>query len=308
MVFIVTIAGFPGRLLLSGKSLAPQSGLPFNGSALDTIAIGKQIGMGIEKTFGQQTPEHKTANRIDPHVPKHTLVIPMRNEAQRLSFLFDRLRRWPMISKTEIIFVDDKSGDRTHRYVRAFIEEMATPTIRMLSLDRHRGKGAAVRKGVLSARGKAVVFTDADLPMGLTPVEELFGILDAGADVVVGERDHPDTSLSQTPWFRQIMSRVFRLWVSAVTDIKPVTDSQCGLKGFRRKAAIDLFTDLKFQGFAFDIEILTHAVAGKMKIARLPVTCQPREKSSWNFLKAAIYLFFAAPVAGRRSRRIRENR
>ena len=130
-------------------------------------------------------------------MPDQTLVIPLRNEALRLPFLFDRLRNWPMTAATEIIFVDDDSTDRTRDLVRAFIRTAGPLPLRLIALDRHQGKGGAVREGFLAAGGDVMAFTDADLPVGLENVEKVFELLRQGTDVVVGARDHPDSLPSQ---------------------------------------------------------------------------------------------------------------
>ena len=204
-----------------------------------------------------------------------SLVIPAYNEEGRLLPSLQRIDEYlsarPYAS--ELLVVDDGSTDRTPELLRGF-----TPTapdrvqVRLLSHDRNRGKGAAVRTGCLAAQGECVVFTDIDLAV---PVEEVDGVLErleAGADVVVGTRLHPggqDMRNSQ-PFLRRLAGRLFVL-VRRLVALPEHHDTQCPLKGFRHQAAQRLFAAQRLSGWAFDVEILYLANRWDLRVEELPV-------------------------------------
>lgn len=154
----------------------------------------------------------------------------------------------------EIIVVDDGSRDATSSTVRQF--ERIRPQVRLIRLPVNRGKGHAVRTGVLNSRGSRVLFADAD---GATPFAELGRLeaaLDAGADVAIGSRAAPsgDTRV-RTVLHRRVLGRFFNAWVNAVL-LPKVADTQCGFKLFTRPAAQFLFGRQQSERFSFDVELL----------------------------------------------------
>ncbi|MBI2015142.1 MAG: glycosyltransferase, partial [Candidatus Rokubacteria bacterium] len=143
--------------------------------------------------------------------------------------------------------------------------------LRLLRLSRNAGKGAAVRAGMLAARGDFRLFADAD---GATPIAELKRLepaLAAGADVAIGSRvlADPAVSVSAQP-HRVAAGRVFN-WLVARLGLRGVADSQCGFKAFGARAAEDLFGRLRTTGFGFDAELLFRARAAGYRIAEVPV-------------------------------------
>src|SRR5262249_50983042 len=148
---------------------------------------------------------------------------------------------------------DDGSTDGTAAHVDRVC--LAHPTVSLLRLGENCGKGAAVRAGMLAARGRYRLFADAD---GATPIAELKRLeplLLAGADVVVASRTLPDPGVSVVALRHRVAAgRVFN-WLVARLGLRGVSDSQCGFKAFTAEAATDLFSRLLTRGFGFDVEL-----------------------------------------------------
>ncbi len=199
-----------------------------------------------------------------------TIVLPALNEEARLGSALDELfgylhRRGDrardgrpgahqLPAQVNVLVVDDGSTDGTADLVRAR-PEYAAGDLELLGVP-HGGKGAAVRAGMLAARGDLVVFADADMA---TPPDELAPLVQAlgSADAVYGSRVQPDGSdmrKSQPPW-RRALGRAFHvlasMWVAG-----PVQDTQCGFKGFRRAVARDVFARQRITSIVFDVEVI----------------------------------------------------
>jgi dolichyl-phosphate beta-glucosyltransferase len=141
----------------------------------------------------------------------------------------------------------------------------------VLRLTTNAGKGAAVRAGMLAARGAYRLFADAD---GATPIEELKRLeplLVAGADMVIGSRVLADPGVAVTTRPHRVAAgRVFN-WLVARVGLRGIADSQCGFKAFTAPAASRLFEALSARGFGFDVELLLLARAVGCRIAEVPV-------------------------------------
>src|SRR5262249_52163358 len=178
----------------------------------------------------------------------------------------------------ELIIADDGSRDATLAIARLFEESDAR--IRALACP-HMGKGAAVRMGMLNAKGRFVLFMDAD---GATPsgeIPKLFAAIREGHDVAIGSRvvQHPGEVEVRTSPHRRLIGRTFALLVNLFT-FEGIADTQCGFKMFRRDAAAAIFSRQKIVGFAFDVEILFIARRLGLSMAEIPVnwTAQPGSK------------------------------
>jgi dolichyl-phosphate beta-glucosyltransferase len=195
------------------------------------------------------------------HRPTLSVIVPAYDEATRIAPTLHRICAYleARPEPYEVIVVDDGSRDAT----RAIVTGVAAraPRVRLLALARNRGKGAAVRAGVLASRGDEVLFTDADLS---TPIEELARLraaLAAGADLAIGSRAAPGDVLRRQPRRRRLQGRAFRLVVAALgfRSIARLRDTQCGFKLLRGDVARRLFAQLTLTGFAFDVELLALA-------------------------------------------------
>ena len=203
-----------------------------------------------------------------------SVVVPAYNEESRLPGMLEEYGAGLPGDGVEILVVDDGSRDRTS----AVASEAARgdDRVRLIRLPKNRGKGYAVRVGVLSARGARVLFADAD---GATPIGELRRLeaaLDGGADVAIGSREAvrraPSTDVVvRTSVWRRMSGRIFHQVVK-VSGVRDIVDTQCGFKLFTAQAAGTLFPRMHVDGFAFDVELLLLAQAAGMKVAEVPVS------------------------------------
>lgn len=191
------------------------------------------------------------------------MVVPAYLEGHRIGGSVLALRA-ALGDDVEIIVVDDGSPDATGVAAKEAGAEVIRHPV-------NRGKGAAVRTGVLAARGAMVVFTDADLSYAPEQITRLTAELGRGADVVVGSRRHVGTTtLVRAGRVRQVSGRVFNLFTRLVLP-RSFGDTQCGLKGFRRDAARAIFTRATVDGFAFDVEVLWLASHLGYAVVEVPV-------------------------------------
>jgi len=218
--------------------------------------------------------------------PRLSVVIPAFNEAIRLPSYLDEVvgflegRGEPY----EVVVVDDGSTDGTAAAVRALAARHSA--VRLLPLGRNRGKGAAVRAGMLAAVGAVRLFTDAD---GATPIAELKRLepaLASGANIVIGSRVLLDPAVAvRTRPHRVAAGRVFN-WLVARFGVRGVADSQCGFKLFTAAAAEALFGALETTGFAFDVELLLRAQAAGYRVVEVPVNWSDQEGSKVGVLRS----------------------
>jgi len=146
----------------------------------------------------------------------------------------------------------------------------------------HRGKGAAVRAGVMTARGDPVIFLDADLTIPVEILDLFHHALATGADIAIASRYVPG-SIVDRPWWRRMMGDVFRAAVHLVvpTDIR---DTQCGGKMYTAEAARALFSRQRLDGFAFDAEVLFLARRAGYRVREIPFALHQRKDSRIDFL------------------------
>jgi len=239
-----------------------------------------------------------------------TIVLPCYQEADRLPTALERyLAHFSAgVRGVELLVVDDGSTDQTLAVAEAIAAR--DRRVRVLRCPTHRGKGFAVRTGMLAGRGDRLVFTDADASYGPDQVERVLRALD-GAPVAIGRRGDLETS---GPVLRRLASRVFNQAMRRLLGL-PFRDTQCGLKGFRRDAARELFGRTRVDGFAFDAEVLFLARRLGLTVAEVPVSAELREGSkvrlavdalrmlrdTWRVRRAAtggLYDRAVAPVRG----------
>lgn len=198
-----------------------------------------------------------------------SLIIPAYNEEERLGTFLDDLVRYQSHMTGylhEILVVDDGSTDGTAALAERYAERLPLTIIR---LRENRGKGAAVRKGVLAATGDAVVFMDAD---GATPPDELPKMRQAldRFPIVVGNRWVPESQVTDRAPFRAFSGWVYRTYVG-LFGLRGI-DTMCGFKGFRREVARSLFAHLLHERWLFDTEVMLRARRRGVPIAHIPIS------------------------------------
>jgi dolichyl-phosphate beta-glucosyltransferase len=218
---------------------------------------------------------------------KLSIIIPAYNESDRIvrtvSELLEFASSRPAVNLAEVIVVCDGCTDNTEDKVKSHIDSSIVSTI---SYTKNRGKGFAVRTGVLAAKGEIIGFMDAD---GSTSLDEivLFSqiIAEGKADVVIGSRSLPGSNITcRQPLYRRLLGKCFylcTLWI----DHLPYHDTQCGFKFFTAEAARSLFEPLISKGFEFDIEILVRAAHLGLKVVEKPVTWHNDPRSSVSVIR-----------------------
>jgi len=160
---------------------------------------------------------------------------------------------------------------------------------RLLQLPVNRGKGCAVRTGLIATVGRCRIFTDVDLPYGLDSLEACYdAIIVDGADFVYGDRSLPASSREAHPsWRRRLSSALFRFAVSRIVELPP-TDTQCGLKGFRGEIADSIAPLLRTDHFAFDVEIFRCALDNGLRCRPIPVRLVNEDISTVRLIRDSV--------------------
>jgi dolichyl-phosphate beta-glucosyltransferase len=207
-----------------------------------------------------------------------SVVIPAFNEEDRIASTLETIAVFmdALRDDYEILVVDDGSRDATVRVVEGAAERWRQ--IQLLRLPENRGKGAAVRAGVLASRGDEVLFSDADLSTPIGELAKLRAALAQGHDIAIGSRAlaESDVQVRQHP-LREAMGRTFNRFVKLLV-MDGIRDTQCGFKLFRGDVARELFAASQVDGFAFDVEILLLA-RPRYKVAEVPVVWRHVEQS-----------------------------
>jgi dolichyl-phosphate beta-glucosyltransferase len=164
--------------------------------------------------------------------------------------------------------IDDGSRDATAERVRQLVSH---PALILHSLSENRGKGHAVRTGMLRARGAWRLMADADGATPIVEVKRLEAAVQAGADIAVGSRALPDPSVAVLARPHRRLAGAFFHFVSRAAGVSGVVDTQCGFKLFRGSVAADLFAALGTDGFGFDVELLLLAQRRGYRIAEVAV-------------------------------------
>ena len=217
--------------------------------------------------------------------PKYSIVIPAFNESARIPATLEsviacvRANAWD----AEIIVVNDGSTDNTAEIVRNMAHN--APELRLLENPGNRGKGYAVRNGILHALGDIVMFTDSDLSAPIVEAERLFAAIAGGADIAIGSRWlESGRQTHRQPLYRQIFGRCFNLVCRMVMNL-PFADTQCGFKAFTRTAAQTVFQLQTIERWGFDPEILFIAIKRGFRVVEVPVSWAHDERTQISYLK-----------------------
>ena len=224
----------------------------------------------------------------DMQTNKISLVIPAYNEAaiieNTIKSALSFLGRY--CSDYELIISDDGSTDKTKKIA----ESIVNPHLRVVGHFPNRGKGSAVREGILAAVGDIVIYTDADLAYGIEAVGELTDKLRSeGTEIAIGSRKlHPE-GYEDYPFIRLLASRLFSFLTGLFAGFH--YDTQCGLKAFTVKAAKQVFSRCETDGFAFDFEVMMLAKWLKLSVTQLPVKIINHRDSKVAVLRDSIRMF-----------------
>jgi dolichyl-phosphate beta-glucosyltransferase len=214
-----------------------------------------------------------------------SFVIPAYNERDRLPATLGIVRDYfdAAAEEYEVIVADDGSRDGTVAFVESVVEHW--PQLSVAALPRNQGKGAAVRAGMLRARGEQRAFSDADLS---TPIEELPRLrqrLRGNCTVAIASRAVPGSTIGvHQPGRREMMGRAYNRMVQLLV-LPGLHDTQCGFKVFTAEAAAACFEPLRTTGFGFDAEVLLRARRRGWEIAEVPVQWDHRDDSRVSALR-----------------------
>jgi dolichyl-phosphate beta-glucosyltransferase len=251
-------------------------------------AGGLRFGYDDGKNPGGILVREKGAGSLSGS-PATSIVIPAYNESARISSTLRevvtciRSRGWD----AEVIVVNDGSVDTTAR--QALDYSLSAPEVRLVENPGHRGKGFAVRHGMLQARGETILFTDADLCVPIGEAERLFAAIREGADIAIGSRwssgyPLPVTRMRRQPLHRHAFGRSFNWILRAGMGLK-FHDTQCGFKAFSREAVQTVFPLQTIEGWGFDPEILFIAIKRHLRIVEVPVTWDRDERDPLAYLR-----------------------
>lgn len=222
-----------------------------------------------------------------------SIIIAAYNEERRIIPSLFKIKEY--ITKQdlpyEIIVVDDGSTDKTHIVVRDLTRDF--PYLRVISYLPNRGKGYALRQGVLASKGEVVLLTDADLS---TPIEELSKLLpliyNHKYDLAIGSRALALSEIiRKQPWWRQSMGKFFNKLVKTLV-IEDFKDTQCGFKLFRGDMARSLFKEALIDRFAYDVEILAIAKKKGKRIVEVPITWINSPESKVSPIRDSLQMLF----------------
>lgn len=218
---------------------------------------------------------------------KVSVVIPMYNESSIIDgaivtfseYLKKNFEDW------ELIFVNDGSADGCEKAVLAASENDAR--IRLCGYEVNRGKGCAVRTGMLAATGDIVLFTDCDNAYGEDAVGRMLAMFDGcDADIIIGSRNLTKDGYEDYTFLRRIASKTYIKVISVAAGFR-LSDSQSGIKAFRREAAQKVFSHCEVDRFAFDLEAIMIAQKAGYKIAEMPVKIINHRESKVHVLRDA---------------------
>lgn len=204
-------------------------------------------------------------------VPRLSVVVPAYNEATRIRQTLHAIRDYARTRELscELIVVDDGSEDQTTTVVQS--TDVSPVELVACRFDRNRGKGAAVREGMLTACGELLLLCDADQAVPVTELERLLPWIEQGYDIAIGSRDQPDSCLDPPqPLVRRLMAWAFRALRRRLL-LPAIRDTQCGFKLFRGAVARELFAVARVDGWLFDCEVLALARARGYRVREVGV-------------------------------------
>jgi dolichyl-phosphate beta-glucosyltransferase len=211
-----------------------------------------------------------------PGGPRLSVVIPAYREGDRIGATVARVRDElaDLDGGLEVVVVDDGSPDDTAGAARAAGADL------VVSYPDNRGKGAAVREGMVAATGRTVAFTDADLSYSPRQVLRLLVAVEDGWDVVVGSRQHTHTlTVVRRGRLREFGGRLVNVFTGLVL-LGRYRDTQCGLKAFRRDVARLVFSNCHVDGFAIDVEVFHLVERYRLTLSEVPVEVENSERST----------------------------
>ena len=225
--------------------------------------------------FHGQLTTPKLSNLLS--TPFLSIVIPAYNEARRLSTSLNQVSEYlrAQTYTAEVIVVENGSDDNTFQIAEDFATcwnekyQLESPSIHILR-ESMRGKGLAVKRGMLAARGEYRFMCDADFSMPVTEINRFFPPVLKDFDIAVASREAPEAVRYNEPIYRHFVGRIFNAMIR-ILALPGLHDTQCGFKCFRASIADELFSLQTITGWSFDIEVLYIARNRDYRIVEIPI-------------------------------------
>lgn len=220
--------------------------------------------------------------------PRLAVIIPAYNEEKRIGPTLVRIHEYLSSQPYtySVTVVSDGSSDGTSSVVAEFAR--SHPQFGLIDYTPNRGKGFAVRKGMLDIDADVLLLSDADLAAPIEEVEKLLPALEAGAHVAIGSRPLRESRLEvRQPLYRELLGRAFNRAVQ-ILAVRGIRDTQCGFKAFPKSVAREVFEKCKFDGFSFDFEALMIARDLGYRIAEVPIRWAHQEGSKVSLLRDGV--------------------
>ena len=238
------------------------------------MQTGKMIAGLSESNGASGSPAGHSpdeAMELSVLIPKLSVVLPLYNEEACLKENFETIKTYldAWGSGYEVILINDGSSDST----LSIMEDIAgaNPQVRLVNNTENRGKGHAVKSGILKAARKYIIYTDADLAVPVYFIGNCLKHLDAGPPIVIGSRHLPESSFKIREGFlRRFLGEIFRTLARFALGLK-VSDITCGMKGFERNTALKIFSRSKIERWGYDAEVLFLGRRLGYDIAEIPV-------------------------------------
>ncbi len=203
--------------------------------------------------------------------PFLSVIIPAYNEAERLPLTLVAIDKYlqGVNYPYEILVVNDGSTDTTAAIVKKMSE--IVKNLKLIDNKTNQGKGAVVKQGMLLAKGRYRLFTDADNSTAIDHFEKMLPYLDQGCEVIIGSRTIKGSVLEPAqPLYKQALGKLSNL-VIQIVNVPGIWDTQCGFKAFTDEAAEKIFSIARTNGWGFDIEVLALARCFGYQIKEIPV-------------------------------------
>lgn len=201
-----------------------------------------------------------------------SIVVPAYNEEKDIAASIFAIDRFFSDKKIifEIVVADDGSTDRTAEIVESLVPSFGQ-RLHLCGEKINHGKGYALKKGMLAAAGRYILFTDVDLSTPLEEFNKMLPYLEEGADVVIGSRRLKDSEIViHQPWYRELLGGIFYKIVFAIF-LNGISDTNCGFKAYTKEAAKLIYSKLTIGRWGFDVEALYIAQKYNLKIKEVPV-------------------------------------
>jgi dolichyl-phosphate beta-glucosyltransferase len=240
-------------------------------------------------SYMMMSGKNEISANVTTHYPKLSIIIPAYNEECRLPNTLKKITAWmqTITFVVEVLIVENGSRDRTAEIADSYARHFDN----IIVLHSSKGKGAAVREGMLHGKGEYLFICDADLSMPIAEIENFLAPCAAGYDIVIGSRETPGARRYNEPFHRHLIGRVFNAIVRVLV-VPGFNDTQCGFKLFQREVARDVFRRQTISGWTFDVEVIYLALRYGYRVAEVPINWYFNPDSRISILQDTWQMFY----------------